>query len=123
MLDIEEAKLPPPRPESTASIWKTHLDAIPIALSELEGVRHSWNGKTLTVDVPHAERVEYFPSPDEQLVITGQAAIPSDKGVSLRVSYRDVEGAKPPAKSTGVVRVVSDRARYYRIDIPWPKES
>jgi hypothetical protein len=59
----------------------------------------------------------------EQTLITGQAAIPSEDGVALRISFRDNHTVPPPEASRGLVRVVAkDVARYYNVDIPWPKE-
>ena len=112
-----------PSSPSHAELWQRHLEAVPVPLSELSGASHSFSDRTLTIALPKAERVEYFPSPGEQPVLSGQASVPDDDGVSLRVSYREVEGTKPPESITGVIRVVNDRARYYSIDIPWPEES
>jgi hypothetical protein len=108
-------------------LWTEQLARVPASWESLTGATHRWiseaNQNVLELTIPGADKVEYFPAAAEQVAVTGQAAIPSDKGIALRVSFRREGVALPPALK-GVLRVATgDRTRYVHIDIPMPKES
>lgn len=108
-------------------LWTEQLARVPVGWETLAGATHRWtseaNQNVLELTIPGADQVEYFPAPAEQVAIAGQAAIPSDKGIALRVSFRS-GGVALPAAVKGVLRVATgDRSRYVHIDIPMPKES
>jgi thiol:disulfide interchange protein DsbD len=124
-LDVAAARAP--SEPANVKLWTDHLARLPMPWSELTSASFAWlrDAKQLVLEltVPGAQRVEYFPSTVEQTLITGQAAIPSEDGVALRISFRDNHKVPPPEASRGLVRVVAkDVARYYNVDIPWPKE-
>ncbi len=117
-----------PSSPSHPEFWRDHLARVPSPWSELAGAASSWHPgaaeDVLELHLPGADRAEYFPSAAEQPVMSGQAAIPADGAVSLRISYRSGSKAAAPPAIRGVVRIeTGGSARYVNLDLPWPKES
>jgi DsbC/DsbD-like thiol-disulfide interchange protein len=126
-IELEVAAVEAPSAPAHAALWTDHLARLPLSWQDLPGATSRWLAEpdhdVLELAVAAAERIEYYPSPEEQPVIAGQAAIPGSSGVTVRVSFRRGGTARPPAACRGVLRVEADKSvRYFSIDIPWPKE-
>ena len=82
---------------------------------------HEWRAsgsqRILVINLIGAQSVEYYPSREEEMQLVGAAAIPTDDGQVLQITYRGDEDAPD---QRGVVSIENDReTRYLSLDVSW----
>jgi DsbC/DsbD-like thiol-disulfide interchange protein len=123
-LVLEPATATEPSGPAHAELFEDHRRALPVPWSEIEGAGHSVTTRgtqqELVLTVPGAASLEFFPGPETELAMVGQASAPAEGETALRLLLRSGD---TPERLTGVVgiQLEGERApRYGEVDLPWP---
>lgn len=115
-IDLPVADASVPAEPAHAELFARHRESLPRPVAELDGASHSWtsdpNSTRLSFIVPGAERLAYFPHPDEDLRLTGQASIPGPEQTTLELSFK----SGSPRQAAGVLAVTrKGTVSYYQL--------
>lgn len=123
-LVLEPATATEPSGPAHVELFERHREALPVPWPEIEGAGHSvatrGTQQELVLTVPGTASLEFFPGPETELAMVGQASAPAGNETALRLLLRPDD---TPERLTGVVRiqVEGERApRYGEVDLPWP---
>ena len=110
-----------PRP-AHAELFARHADLLPRPMAELGAGAPTWRRDqkqvALALEVPGAERLEYFPVSGEDLQLTGQASVPARGGMRLELAYKP---SSRPVRAAGVLAVTKAGALgYYAFNLEEP---
>lgn len=113
-----------PSQPANAARFDAHRADLPVPWSELDGATSTWQTRgsqqELVLTMPGEVSLEFFPGPDTELAMVGQASAPLENETALRLLLRPGD---TPERLTGVVRIgaEADRPpRYGEIDLSWP---
>ncbi len=120
-MELEAARAGEPSRPAHAELFARQASALPRPLGELGAAaatprwRRDEHQVAVALEVPGAERLEYFPASGEDLGLTGQASVPTGAGLRIELSYRP---APRPLRLGGVLAVTKAHAvRYYAVDL------
>jgi thiol:disulfide interchange protein DsbD len=117
-VELEAATASAPSQPVANVAWTNHRRALPRLLSEHAKAKTEWRSdrqsQVLVITIPGVKTIEYFPSRDEQIQISGQALMPDDQESRLYVTYKSTY---PKVHAAGVIHVSDAPNPYYRIDL------
>jgi len=120
-IELDAARAGEPSEPAHRELFARHADALPRPLSELAAApawRRDERQVAVTIEVPGARRLEYFPPTPEDMGLIGQASVPARGDMRIELSYKP---SIRPVRLGGVLAVTAGaRVRYYAVDLTEP---